>query len=78
MHGMVSNALLQAVAELAHYTTSVRILGSFPRHSVRQSITARTLVPLRPHMWPYPSLLANKLCMTDITYIFCLRSVDYL
>ena len=39
-------SMIASVAELAHYTTSVRILGSFPRHSVRQFITARTLNPM--------------------------------
>jgi chorismate mutase/prephenate dehydratase len=41
-------SLLMSIAELRHYTTSVHILGSFPRHSVRQFITARTLNPMPP------------------------------
>ena len=34
-------ALIAAVAELRHYTTSVHILGSFPRHSARQHVKTR-------------------------------------
>jgi hypothetical protein len=34
-------ALIAAVAELRHFTTSVHILGSFPRHSARQHVKTR-------------------------------------
>lgn len=34
-------SLIAAVAELRHFTTSVHILGSFPRHSARQHVKTR-------------------------------------
>jgi chorismate mutase/prephenate dehydratase len=34
-------ALIASVAELRHFTTSVHILGSFPRHSARQHVKTR-------------------------------------
>ena len=58
MEGHIKDpALIAAVAELRHFTTSVHILGSFPRHSARQHVNTRYAT----HGFLPPAFAANAI-----------------